>query len=72
MTQEPKTNSIRAVEGLVNAHRQAGLDDRDLGLALLAAGAHLLTRAWDAPRALAAFDALVEAAAHAQSAQTAH
>ena len=72
MTEEPKTNSIRAVEGLVNAHRQAGLDDRDLGLALLAAGADLLTRAWDAPRALAAFDTLVEAAADAQSAQTAH
>ena len=72
MTKEPKTNSIRAVEGLVNAHRQAGLDDRDLGLALLAAGAHLLTRAWDAPRALAAFDALVDAAACGQSAQTEH
>jgi hypothetical protein len=61
-----------AVEGLVNAHRRAGLDDIDLGLALLAAGADLLILAWDAPRALAAFDELVDAAACGQSAETEH
>jgi hypothetical protein len=72
MTKEPKTNSIRAVEKLVNAHRLAGLDDRHLALILLAAGADLLTRAWDAPRVLAAFDKIVEAVESVNSEATEH
>jgi len=72
MTTPENLATACAVEGLVNAHRRAGLDDRDLGLALLAAGADLLTRAWDAPRALAAFDELVDAAARGQCEGTAH
>jgi hypothetical protein len=73
MTTSENHATACAVEGLVNAHRRAGLDDRDLGLALLAAGADLLlTRAWDAPRVLAAFDVLVDAAAHAQSEHPVH
>jgi len=61
-----------AVEGLVNAHRQAGLDDIDLALALMACGSALLVPLWGAERTLGAFDALVLDAATPPDAGTPH
>lgn len=57
------TAAARAVERLVNEHTAAGLSREGLALTMMAAAADLLTRQWDAPRTLAAFDVLVEGAA---------
>lgn len=67
-----RTTTTRSVEALVNAHAAAGLDPVALALTMLAAGADLLTKAWDAPRALAAFDQLVTIAADPSTAATKH
>ena len=64
--------TARAVEALVNDQADAGSNPVELALTMLAAGADILTRAWDAPRTLSAFDVLVTVAALAQSEPTSH
>lgn len=73
MTLDPsKSETARAVEALVNATADAGQSPVELALTMLAAGADILTRAWDAPRVLSAFDVLVEIAAQGTGKRTAH
>lgn len=69
---DPKSDTARAVEALVNETTDAGQSPVELALLMLAAGADLLTREWDAERTLSTFDLLVEIAAQGQATATAH
>lgn len=69
---DSKPATACAVEALVNACVDAGQSPVELALTMLAAGADLLTLEWDAQRALAAFDLLVEIAARGRAEPTAH
>jgi len=69
---EPRNDTARCVEALVNVTAAAGLNPVEVALTMLAAGADILTRAWDAPRALSAFDELVLIAARNNAEPTTH
>ncbi|WP_269514131.1 hypothetical protein [Brevundimonas subvibrioides] len=71
-SEDNRTDAARRVEALVNEQMAAGHSPVELALTMLAAGADILSMAWDAPRALSAFDVLVEAIARRHSQGTAH